>query len=669
MVAQIESERLVETANQLVARFVDRTPHFEMFMELNEALLNVTQSEYGFVARVYRNEKGPFIKTVALSNIAWNEETQKLYAENAEKGMVFANLDTLFGEVLKTGKIYIAEDASNDPKAAGIPSGHPRLDRFAGIPVLRKGILIGMIGLANGVGYCEQMVDELRPLLDITSHILHATGLQEQLIPDGNYFRQPLAILNSFKSGIISIDDSGKIISTNPSAAMIFGYASDEIIGQRIQSLIPPSGSNELYSAENALDLRPHLFGRSFETTGVSKIESYFPVEVTVDEVVQSDPKQFALVIRNITEEKKRERFKNEFISMISHELRTPLTAVHLSLSMLDSIEHRPTQQQELDEMVAIATRNCERLVNLVDEILDYEKLNLDEIEFCFHPVDLKTVIQTVKETTKILADQSEIELAFTLANEDIFLAADANRLSQVLINLITNAIRVSKPGATVHIGFNRINSNQIRLSVTDSGPGISPDDITHIFEPFKQTQKNASGAGLGLAICKRILDSHDTSLECISQLGHGSTFQFDLFEYCKLNPSIEIKSRDSQQHVLWVEGNKPHFEFTHDAIQLPEVRYHRKANCQLAKEFLNHHEVDLIVVEFPFALENCDSFFQQIRTCEAFREIPIVLYSNSIPQDLKISLDDLNVVHDIKKSWNHENLKNRIRSLLGKED
>ena len=297
-----------------------------------------------------------------------------------------------------------------------------------------------MIGLANGNNYSEQLTEQLQPLLDTTSHIMHATGLQENLTPNGNYFRQPQAILNTLKSGVLSIDCTGKIRSANQSAAMIFGYVCNDLIGLKIQSLIPPAGNDEFYDSDNNLDLRPNLLGRSFEASGVSKTESHFPVGVSIDRIDTSEPTQFALVVRNITEDKKRERFRNEFISMVSHELRTPLTAVHISLSMLDSPEFNPMDVAEVDHMISIASRNCERLVQLVDEILDYEKLNLNEIEFKFRPVSLDEIIAMVEETTRLLADSAQIQLTFIKPEQPFNVAADVLRLSQVLVNLIANA-------------------------------------------------------------------------------------------------------------------------------------------------------------------------------------------------------------------------------------
>ena len=575
----VDQARLTQTSNRLLERFVDRVSHFEMFMELNEAILDMTGSEYGFVARVFRNEKGPFIKTVALSNIAWNDETRRLYAENAERGMVFSNVETLFGQVLKTGKIYVSLDAPNDPNAAGIPAGHPPLNCFVGLPLVRNDVLIGMIGLANGAGYCEAMEVALKPLLDVTTQILYATGLQQPLVPEGNYFAQPQAMLSKFNSGVMTVDVEGRVTSSNLAVTMIFGYTRDELVGMRIQSLIPPAGGSEMYDSDGALRLHEAQYGCTFEATGVSKVQSYFPIEAMFGESGSeagvetgkgtergADP-QYTIVVRDIAEEKKRERFKNEFISMVSHELRTPLTTVYISLSILDDHRHRPKSADEFNEMVSIATRNCERLVRLVDEILDYEKLNLNEIEFNFESVQLDQIFEMARETTRVVAEQAGVSLEFQICGPDLRVAADATRMSQVLVNLIANAIRASEPGGNVRVGCEQVADQQrVSVFVEDQGKGICPASINEVFEPFKQLEQQTGGAGLGLAICKRFVENHGSQISCESTLGQGTRFQFDLFKYCDISEGniglVNGRVNNAPKNVLWIESNESHYQF-----------------------------------------------------------------------------------------------------------
>ncbi len=668
---KVDAQKLIQTANRLVGQFVDRTSHFEMFMELNEALLEATGSEYGFIARVFRNEKGPYIKTVALSNIAWNDETRKLYAENAERGMIFDNLDSIFGQVVKTGRLYISHNSPKDPHAAGIPHGHPKLDCFMGLPLVRNEVLIGMIGLANGEGYCEDMASALKPLMDATSHVLYATGLQQPLVPEGNYFSQPDEILNKFNSGVLTVDSTGNITAANQAATVIFGYSHGEVIGMRLQSLIPPTGESEMYDRQGDLCIHEHQLGRPFEATGFSKVESYFPVEALLGETGDDSSKQYAVVIRDISEEKQRERFKDEFISMVSHELRTPLTTVYVALSALDNPQHRPESATEVNKMISIATRNCERLMGLVDEILDYEKLNLNELEFHFESVPLEKIFELARETTRVVAERVNVRLDFQACEKSYKVAADATRMSQVLINLIANAIRASSPGEVVHVGFEpRTEQRCVTLSVADDGKGISESFVKEVFEPFKQFENDSGGAGLGLAICKRFVEHHGSQITCESELGVGTRFQFDLFEYCDLQDEIatiqETESTCSQKRVLWLESNNHHYQFALGELEQSGVEFFRVENTQLAKQALGQSKVDLILIGYPVVLQSCVSFVEEIRSLPQFANLPIVLYSNGLSQQVAVQLEEHKVDHSIKTSWNLQGLKNRIAEHMG---
>ena len=664
MATRIDSRELLGAANELVARFVNRTPQFEMFMELNEALLRATGSEYGFVARVFRNEKGPYIKTVALSNIAWNEETRKLYTENSERGMVFDNVESLFGQVVVTGKPYISLSPSSDPNSCGIPAGHPALNTFMGIPIVRDEVLTGMVGLANGDGYCNEMVEDLRPLIEVTSQILHATGSEYHLVPDGNYFREPDSLVSTFMSGVISVDADGVVNSANRSAALLFGYERAEITGQKIEFLIPPTGNDNLYDLEGGTGFQPGTIGQPYEATATNKYQSYFPVEITVERMADDQADEFVLIIRDISEEKRRERFRSEFISMVSHELRTPLTAVHLSLSMLDSEEHRPESRQQVDDLVSMARRNCVRLVNLVDDILDFEKLNLDEIVFNYGPVEIPDIVTSVRETTTLLAEQKAIDLVFEVPELNR-VVADRDRVGQVLINLIANAIRASEHGRQVTVGFEAVPSmRQVSVFVEDNGHGISEDKLDRIFEPFRQLHSDADGAGLGLSICKRIVENHESRIVCTSSPGKGARFEFLLHEHNEIAPEMQ-SSAGGGSRILWIENDLQHYQFCCRQMSELTAEIELARNASHARHLLNCHAFELVVIGYPVALADCVEFVREIRNMLRLLDLPIVMYSNGLSAEVAAALEAMGVECGIKKSWNLETLSQCIQRRL----
>ena len=669
---QLTKTDLDAAGRRLVARFIDKEPPFEIFMELNETLIQATGSEYGFIARAYKNENGPYIKTLAVTNIAWNDETRRLYAENAERGMVFENLDTLFGQVLKTGKIFISHDAAKDPHAGGVPVGHPPLNRFLGIPLLRKGVLIGMIGLANGDSYSKEQVGELEDLLAVTTDIVFGTGFRTDLESDGDYFLQPQSILNTLKSGVLSVDSQGQVVSTNPAATAIFGFATTDLTKMRVQSLIPPTGDDRIYDHLGEFQPTDEILGETCEVTAVNRQGSFFPLELSIQRVEETIEPKYAVVVRDLTEEKKNERLKNEFISIVSHELRTPLTAAHTAISILADSAHKPSDEDTVNYLIRVANRNCERLVGLIDEILDFEKLSAGKLKFNFASVALEEVFEQTQQMTSILADHESVSLRFELPESPLLVAADTDRIAQVLVNLIANAIRVSDSGQGVRIGVTApTDSSIVTVFVEDQGAGISPENQKKIFEPFTQFSNDGS-AGLGLAICKRIVDNHNSSIRCHSTVGEGTRFSFDLFVdqgLAKEFPDASQQGHASQHghagSVLWVDENEQQFRLASCGLTLPGCEIYHVSNSPLAKSCLNRTNVDLIVLAHPVALGATESLVNEIRQVDRFADIPIVVFGSGLSSELTHCLRDMNVDCDIRSSWNWTPLHDKIKTYM----
>lgn len=162
---------MLDAIRQAQARFiVDTTPH-DSFGGLLKILLSITASEYGFIGEVFRKVDGaPYLKTYAITNIAWNEETRALASEGE---LEFHNLKTLFGTVLTTGKPVIANDPANDPRAGGLPPGHPAMHSFMGLPIFSNDKMVGMIGVANHPnGYTQELIDWLEPILSTCSTLI-----------------------------------------------------------------------------------------------------------------------------------------------------------------------------------------------------------------------------------------------------------------------------------------------------------------------------------------------------------------------------------------------------------------------------------------------------------------------------------------------------------------
>jgi signal transduction histidine kinase len=237
----------------------------------------------------------------------------------------------------------------------------------------------------------------------------------------------------------------------------------------------------------------------------------------------------YTVILRDVTERKQIERMKDEFISVVSHELRTPLTSIHGSLGMLTS-GLLPTDSEQGKRLLQIATESTERLVRLINDILDIERIESGkakmEPEIC-NIVDLITQAVNVMQP---LADKAGVTLSISALSNQVL--ADCDRIVQTLTNLLSNAIKFSSAGSTVWLGAQQ-QGDEVVLTVKDTGRGIPSDKLESIFERFQQVDssdsRNHDGTGLGLAICKSIMQQHGGRIWAESVLGEGSTFYVTL--------------------------------------------------------------------------------------------------------------------------------------------
>lgn len=173
---KIPENLLLKAITTALSRYIVETDPHVLFNGLLDTLLELTTSEYGFIGEVfYTKDQTPFIKSYATTNIAWSEETQKLYEETQKKGMIFSREDSLYGAVLKTGKLIISNQPASDSRSCGVPQGHPPLNTFMGIPFFSGTELLGVVGIANKEnGYKQSLAKSLEPFLETCGNLIQA---------------------------------------------------------------------------------------------------------------------------------------------------------------------------------------------------------------------------------------------------------------------------------------------------------------------------------------------------------------------------------------------------------------------------------------------------------------------------------------------------------------
>ena len=370
-------------------------------------------------------------------------------------------------------------------------------------------------------------------------------------------------ILNAVGEGICGLDLQGRITFANPSAAALLGYTATELIGQSIQVLFMPPGSAPLDGLEAQSPLVSSLTGGTVQaaqrTIFWRKDGSMIPVEYASTPIQeQTEMVGSVVTFKDITERQLIERMKNEFVSVVSHELRTPLTSIHGALGMLASglLATNPTTTKRL---LDIAVTNTERLVRLINDILDVERIESGQMTMQRQPCDAAALVCRAVEVMQPMAEK--VGVAVVMQAESLAFCADPDRLLQTLTNLLSNAIKFSPAGSTILVtatethGLPRpantaaqelaerelgeegdrhsLAQPHILFSVADQGRGIPENKQETIFERFQQVDasdsRNHEGTGLGLAICRNIVQHHGGKIYVESTFGQGSTFYFTI--------------------------------------------------------------------------------------------------------------------------------------------
>lgn len=238
------------------------------------------------------------------------------------------------------------------------------------------------------------------------------------------------------------------------------------------------------------------------------------------------------LMVRNLAMEQLKEAMeaKSQFVSMASHELRTPLTIIKEGIRLV--LQGKSSQLDDKQKMLlGLAQRNVDRLARLINNILDFQKLDSGKIDFNIQDNDANEVVREIKETMTTLANDEKLSLITELDESLPIVKFDRDEIMQVLINLVSNAIKFTDQGGVTITSARE--GNTIRISVQDTGPGIKKEDLPRLFHEFGQlmdgSNRKPAGSGLGLVISKKIIERHSGNIWAESEYGKGTTFHFVL--------------------------------------------------------------------------------------------------------------------------------------------
>jgi PAS domain S-box-containing protein len=366
----------------------------------------------------------------------------------------------------------------------------------------------------------------LNPLLGGKDEIAHldlffnkmATSLKEAA-------RKERAIVANASEVICSLDEQMNFSNANPAAEKIWGYAPDELVGKSLVELVAEDErerTKDQFLRVKGQESSVPVEARVQRKDG-SEIDMLWSVQWSVEE------KTYFCVAHDITDRKQIERMKREFVAMVSHDLRTPLTSIQGFLALL--------QAGALGELTAsgqssltIADNSINRLIKLVTDLLDMEKLESGKMDLNLSNLAVRELLSESAHAVDAFADENGVSIE--IVPTDLSVEADGDRIIQVLVNLISNAIKFSPRDSVVTLSASE-SEKSVEIKISDQGRGIPAEFIDSVFERFKQVKKsdakNRKGSGLGLAICKAIVEKHGGKIGVLSEEGKGSTFWFSL--------------------------------------------------------------------------------------------------------------------------------------------
>jgi PAS domain S-box-containing protein len=397
-------------------------------------------------------------------------------------------------------------------------------------------ILVGGADYAISAGwlpraYAAALISSITSMMLLVLLMLLAWRISESTQALQESERHNRLLLDAVGEGIYGLDLEGRVTFSNPAACQILGYGADELLGAHMASLIQPGGQGAMAKDAGAAPLDKVC--RMQDEQFWRRDGSHYPVEYTRTPLRKDGLVVGTVVVFNdVSERRKVERMKDEFISTVSHELRTPLTSIKGALGLIvgNKLGEVPAPAQR---MLQIAYDNSHRLEQLINDLLDINKLQLTDNSFQLHPLSIETLIDNAVASMQGYADKYGVRCVWTPAeNQDACVLGVEGRLMQVMANLLSNAIKYSPEAGQVRIE-SRVLGKRVRISVSDNGPGVAIEFQGRIFEKFSQADssdtREKGGTGLGLAITKEIVEKHGGTLNCISTPGEGACFSFEL--------------------------------------------------------------------------------------------------------------------------------------------
>ncbi len=625
--------------SRVQALFIRAAPPREVLQPLLDDLLARTHSRFGYIASVLDDpaDGHRFLRMVAITEEGWDPAVlDRLRAHRrGEQPIELHQLSTLFGAPALSGAPVIANDAAHDPRRGRIAAGPPPLATFLGVPLLHGGELVGVVGLANREGgYDTALVDALEPLFASLGAIMGAVRLDEARRAAERALRESEELWRTtFEMaavGIAHITLRGRFARANQQLCEVLGHAREELLQRHVRDVIAPADRQAHHDYARGLLCGEPARAQEMRCLRGDGHVIWVSYKAALARDTGGQPAYFIAVVEDITERKRTEAAllgaqaaeranaaKTEFLSRMSHELRTPLNAVLGFAQLLQMDIAHPLAHDQRTKLHHIEEAGA-HLLAMINDVLDLSRIESGGMTLAPETVSLSSLVQEALALVAPSAREAGVRL-YTEPPADASnggrVRADHLRLRQVLLNLLTNAVKYNRPGGSVAVRWGPMPSGeQVRLEVEDTGRGLTPAQRAHLFEPFNRLGAERSGiegTGIGLVVTQRLVQLMGGSIEVDSEPAVGSRFtvalpaavptgESNLAQAAPPDTARPGEAAHSARHtVLYAEDDPMNVELVRQVMLLrPDCRLVIVRSGQDAIDTVRRERPDLLLLD-----------------------------------------------------------------------
>jgi PAS domain S-box-containing protein len=470
---------------------------------------------------------------------------------------------------------------------------------------------------------------------------------------------QAEAILENALDAVIVIDEHGLIRGWSLRAETLFGWTAAEVLGRALVDHIIPQTYRQAHLdglARYRATGEGRFLGSVMTLHAVDRAGRLFPIELAISAASSADgPDTFIAFLRDISERRRAEEAieealaqarsaseaKTEYLSRMSHELRTPLTAIIGFAGLLEMENPRQSQVAAIDTILKAG----DHLIAMIDELLEISRIESGREAMSLEPVCLGDLVAECVGLVTLSGDGRGVTVHDELGDSGRgCVMADRQRFKQVLLNLLSNAVKYNRAGGTVRVAARAAGDDIVRVSVSDTGKGVSPELVGRLFQPFDRLgaeRTEVQGTGLGLALCKRLVEAMGGRIGVDTVAGEGATFWVEL-------PRSEVPDElaterelagaaasrttgpSSRRHtVLYVEDNLANVELVERVLaHRPEVRLLPVMQGGLALDLAREQHPDVVLLDVHLPDLEGGEVLRRLKEEEATRDIPVIMLS-----------------------------------------